>query len=192
MAFKTPLPPLSLGISNDLPGGYVFLELQVDLIIYFSQEKSGDYQDSKVSEQLTLKRPHDQITAQENEESEWSVKKEMESTDISKVLIGSSAYVGSEKQAKLHVYSMACVSSKEKSDNVLLNGAQSSRQKLLDKIPPSEGFVYVPVATGQQGMISPVWHSSLSSTHEARNAKDLSGANVGPTSLSPSITMGNV
>lgn len=156
-------------------------------------------------EQSTLKRSHDQITTQENEKSEQSVKKEMESADISKLSTGYSAYLGSEKQAKL--YCVSNVSSKnieshategstvlEKSDNVLSSGAESLRQKLLhvDTIPAPKGFVYVPVATAQQGMISPVWHSSVSATHETRNAKDVSVVNVGPASLSSSIPMGNV
>ena len=156
-----------------------------------------------MSEQSTLKRSHDQITTQENEKSEQSVKKEMESADIVKFSTGYSAYLGSEKQAKL--YSVSNVSSKnieshategstvlEKSDNVLSSGVQSLRQTLLDTIPAPKGFVYVPVATAQQGMISPVWHSSISATHETRNAKDVSVANMGAASLSPSIPMGNV
>ena len=155
-----------------------------------------------MSEQLTLKRSHDQITTQENEKSEQSVKKEMESADILKLPTDYSAYLGSEKQAKLYSVSPKNIESHategstvlEKSDNVLSSGAESLRQKLLrvDTIPAPEGFVYVPVATAQQGMISPVWQSSLSASHETRNAKDVSVVNVGPASLSSSIPMGNV
>ena len=181
---------------------WVYYLRDINKFDYFSQY-FGDCQDSKVSEQSTLKRSHDQITTQENEKSEQSVKKEMESPEILKLSTGSSAYLGSEKQAKL--YSVPNVSSKniashitegstvlEKSDNVLSSGAQSLQQKLLDRIPAPKGFVCVPVATAQQGMIPSLWQPSISANHETRNAKDVSVVNVGPASLSPSIPMGNV
>lgn len=156
-----------------------------------------------MSEQSTLKRSHDQITTQENEKSEQSVKKEMESVEILKLSTGSSAYLGSEKQAKL--YSVPNVSSKniashategptvlEKSDNVLSIGAQSLQQTLSDELPAPKRFVYVPVPTAQQGMMSPVGQSSMSGNHETRNAKDVLVVSMRPASLSPSIPLGNV
>ena len=162
-----------------------------------------------MSEQSTLKRSHDQITNQANEKSEQAMKKETVPEDNAKLPAGKTVYPGTEKQAKMfaapgfspkNIASYPSVASGasgastvptvlEKSDHFHPTEVQLLRQKILDKMSPVQGVVYVPV-TAQHGDLCAVNHQNISAIHDTRNAKD--GATAAASSLTQSIPMGNV
>ena len=161
-----------------------------------------------MSEQSTLKRSHDQITNQANEKSEQAMKKETVPEDNAKLPAGNTVYPGTEKQAKMfaapgfspkNIASYPSVASGasgastvpvlEKSDHFHPTEVQLLRQKILDKMSPVQGVVYVPV-TAQHGDLCAVNHQNISAIHDTRNAKD--GATAAASSLTQSIPMGNV
>ena len=124
--------------------------------------------DSKVPEQVTLKRSHDQITSPENEMPEQSLKTGTKSADTSDVLTGF--------QAAIHGSS-------------ILTGSSAEGSTVLEKSEKSQQIrcFYVPV-TAPHGM-SPVLCPSISATHDTKNGKDVV---VSIASLSQSLPLGNV
>ena len=134
-----------------------------------------------MSEQLTLKRSHDQITTLENEKSEQASKREAAAENIPKHLTG----FGWEKQAKIfpdssspkYVVSNPDISASpaatetaavkgtflDKRGHLHPTEGQLIQQKDLDRVAEMESFVYV---TGHPSKSVPL-------IQESRNAEDV-------------------